>query len=107
MQWTSLLPITVHSRIGFRGGCKETNFFFLVVHALSAVHSTSCISNIKSHAFKELATTKETEDDKVLLNYSLLQVFTIILFHSYSMEIVLRFPDNWKKISDQHKATNS
>ena len=51
--------------------------------SLSAVQSTSHISNIESDPLiKELVTTKQTEEDKVLPNYILLQICTLILFHS-------------------------
>ena len=53
----------------------------------------------------ELVTTKQTEEDKVLPNYILLQICTLILLHS--MKIVLPVPDNWKNISDQHEARKS
>ena len=56
---------------------------------------------------KELVKTKQTEENKVLPNYILLQICTLILFHSYSMKIVLPVPDNWKNITDQYKTRNS
>ena len=55
---------------------------------------------------KELVKTKHTEEDKVFPNFILLQICTLILFHSYSMKIVLPVPDNWKNIIDQHKANS-
>ena len=70
------------------------------------MQSTSYISNLKSLVpIMELVTTKQTEEDKVLPNYILLQICTLILLHS--MKIVLPVPDNWKNISDQHEARKS
>lgn len=41
----------------------------------------SCAKHVVYHALKERVTTKLTEDNKVLPNYSLLQICTLILFH--------------------------